>query len=79
MWVCYRTVMGSVSSYLTRHCPCPVLICKLDPSEIEARKELDSKKQATFVEVLSKYNHGVCVVVGPPNTTVIDTFNVKKQ
>lgn len=46
--------MGSVSSYLTKHCPCPVLICKLEPSEIEARKELDSKKQATFTDVLSK-------------------------
>ncbi|CAO3608521.1 unnamed protein product [Mucor fragilis] len=51
-----RTVMGSVSSYLTKHCPCPVLICKLDPSEIEARKEMDSKKQASFVEVLNAFN-----------------------
>lgn len=53
--------MGSVSSYLTRHCPCPVLICKLDPSEIEARKELDSKKQASFAEVFGKYIVGVYV------------------
>ncbi|KAI8642207.1 hypothetical protein BD408DRAFT_443714 [Parasitella parasitica] len=51
-----RTVMGSVSSYLTRHCPCPVLVCKLEPSEIEARKELDSKKQASFAEVLNAFN-----------------------
>ncbi|KAG1113226.1 hypothetical protein G6F42_014523 [Rhizopus arrhizus] len=51
-----RTVMGSVSTYLTRHCPCPVLICKLEPSEIEARKELDSKKQASFAEVFDAFN-----------------------
>lgn len=44
--------MGSVSNYLTRHCPCPVLIVKLDPSEIEARKVLNDKKAANFAEVL---------------------------
>ncbi|KAI8984191.1 hypothetical protein BDF20DRAFT_370868 [Mycotypha africana] len=48
-----RSVMGSVSSYLIRHCPCPVLVCKVEPSEIEARKEQNRQKQATFEEVLS--------------------------
>ncbi|CAO3649518.1 unnamed protein product [Mucor hiemalis] len=51
-----RSVMGSVSNYLTRHCPCPVLIVKLDPSEIEARKVLNDKKAANFAEVLDSFN-----------------------
>jgi hypothetical protein len=46
--------MGSVSNFLTRHCPCPVLILKLESSEIEARKALNDKKQAAFSEVLGK-------------------------
>jgi hypothetical protein len=47
--------MGSVSNYLVRHCPCPVLIVKLDPSEIEARKELNEKKAANFNEVFGMF------------------------
>lgn len=50
----YRAVMGSVSNYLIRNCPCPVTVCKLTNEEIDARKELSAKKQATFNEVLSK-------------------------
>lgn len=57
-----RTMMGSVSSYLTRHCPCPVLIVKLDPAEIEARKELNDKKQANFHSILGKHNREVMCV-----------------
>lgn len=49
-----RTVMGSVSNYLTHHCPCPVLVLKLEPAEIEARKALDLKKQDAFTELLGR-------------------------
>lgn len=44
--------MGSVSNYLTKHCPCPVLVVKVDPSEIEERKEMNEKKNAKFADVL---------------------------
>lgn len=47
-------MLGSVSNFLTRHCPCPVLIVKMDPSEIEARKEMNDKKQASFNNILGK-------------------------
>jgi hypothetical protein len=50
-----RAVMGSVSNFLTHHCPCPVLILKLEPIEIEARKSLNDKKQVAFNEVLGNY------------------------
>jgi hypothetical protein len=52
--LCTRAVMGSVSNYLIRNCPCPVTVCKLTSEEIDARKELNVKKQATFNDVLSK-------------------------
>ncbi|KAI8090926.1 uncharacterized protein B0P05DRAFT_527996 [Gilbertella persicaria] len=51
-----RTVMGSVSNFLTHHCPCPVLVIKLDPQEIEARKELNEKKQTNFAEVYDVFS-----------------------
>ncbi|KAI9474278.1 MAG: hypothetical protein EXX96DRAFT_611074 [Benjaminiella poitrasii] len=51
-----RTVLGSVSNYLTKHCPCPVMVIKLEPGEIEARKELNEQKKASFVEVMEAYN-----------------------
>ncbi|KAI8360013.1 hypothetical protein BD560DRAFT_405209 [Blakeslea trispora] len=51
-----RSILGSISNYLTKHCPCPVLVVKLEPQEIEARKELQEKKQTTFIDVYSKNN-----------------------
>jgi hypothetical protein len=59
-------MLGSVSNFLTRHCPCPVLIVKMDPSEIEARKEMNDKKQASFNNILGKrsffFLHIMCIV-----------------
>ncbi|KAG1336773.1 hypothetical protein G6F62_006146 [Rhizopus arrhizus] len=52
-----RTVLGSVSNYLVRHCPCPVLVVKLSQEEIEARKEMNNKKKNTFTEVLAKFDY----------------------
>ncbi|KAI8976031.1 hypothetical protein BDB01DRAFT_908490 [Pilobolus umbonatus] len=49
-----RTMMGSVSNYLIRHCSCAVLVLKLDPEEIEERKALDENKKNTFSDVLAK-------------------------
>ncbi|KAI7905282.1 uncharacterized protein BX663DRAFT_541476 [Cokeromyces recurvatus] len=50
-----RAVLGSVSSYLTKHCPCPVLVIKLDNEEIEARKELHKKKEISLVGIMNNY------------------------
>ncbi|KAI8358495.1 hypothetical protein EDC96DRAFT_514535 [Choanephora cucurbitarum] len=54
-----RSILGSISSYLTKNCPCPVLVVKLEHREIEARKELQEKKRATFAEVYAQFcaNH----------------------
>ncbi|CEG78741.1 hypothetical protein RMATCC62417_13306 [Rhizopus microsporus] len=52
-----RAVLGSVSNYLVKHCPSPVLVIKLSCKEIEARKELNRKKQDTFTEVLAKFDY----------------------
>lgn len=52
----YRAVLGSVSNYLVRNCPCPVTVCKLTEEEVEARREMNAKKQATFKEVLTKFS-----------------------
>ncbi|GAA5796953.1 hypothetical protein HPULCUR_002331 [Helicostylum pulchrum] len=52
-----RAVMGSVSSHLAKHCPCPVLVVKIDHSEIEARKEMNEKKNAKFADVLGILLH----------------------
>jgi hypothetical protein len=48
-------VMGSVSKYLINHCPCPVLVIKLESGEIEARKKMTEAKNATFEQVLGKF------------------------
>ncbi|KAI7891944.1 uncharacterized protein EV154DRAFT_506445 [Mucor mucedo] len=48
-----KAVMGSVSSYLTRHCPCPVMVMKLEQSEIDARNDLNSQKDQTFADILA--------------------------
>ncbi|KAG2236110.1 hypothetical protein BDF21DRAFT_462700 [Thamnidium elegans] len=52
-----RAVMGSVSNYLAKHCPCPVLVVKVDHSEIEARKEMNEKKNAKFADVLASFTN----------------------
>ncbi|KAI9283254.1 hypothetical protein BY458DRAFT_495967 [Sporodiniella umbellata] len=52
-----RAVMGSVSSFLVKHCPHPVLVVKLNTEEIEARKEMNKKKKDTFTEVLAKFDY----------------------
>lgn len=44
--------MGSVSNHLTRHCPCPVMVMKIDQTEIDARKELNDHKEAKFADIL---------------------------
>lgn len=44
--------MGSVSTHLIRHCPCPVLVCKLENSEIEERKGLNDQKQTAIADFL---------------------------
>ncbi|CAO3693494.1 unnamed protein product [Rhizopus stolonifer] len=49
-----RAMMGSVSSFLVKHCPCPVLVVKLNQQEIEDRKEMNRKKNDTFMDVLGK-------------------------
>ncbi|KAI8882074.1 hypothetical protein K501DRAFT_221802 [Backusella circina FSU 941] len=48
-------VMGSVSKFLINHCPCPVLVIKLEPEEIEARKQMTDAKNATFEHVLARF------------------------
>ncbi|KAI8886253.1 adenine nucleotide alpha hydrolases-like protein [Backusella circina FSU 941] len=50
-----RAVMGSVSSYLVEHCPCPVLVVKLEHDEIEARKELDANKHTHLQHVFARF------------------------
>lgn len=57
-----RAVMGSVSNHLAKHCPCPVLVVKIDHSEIEARKEMNEKKNAKFADVLGMYIFFICAI-----------------
>jgi hypothetical protein len=49
-----RAVMGSVSSYLVEHCPCPVLVVKLEHDEIEDRKELNANKSSHLQHVFGR-------------------------
>jgi hypothetical protein len=49
-----RAVMGSVSSYLVEHCPCPVLIMKLEHDEVEDRKELNANKSSHLQHVFGR-------------------------
>lgn len=49
----YSSILGSVSEYLTKHCPCPVMIVKVTEAEIEARNKMNEEKQKTFKQRLA--------------------------
>ncbi|ORX48256.1 adenine nucleotide alpha hydrolases-like protein, partial [Hesseltinella vesiculosa] len=44
-------ILGSVSSYLVRHCPCPVMIVKLTDEELAERKKFEGVKKRNFALV----------------------------
>ncbi|KAI7852751.1 hypothetical protein BDC45DRAFT_177273 [Circinella umbellata] len=45
-------VLGSVSDFLAKHCPCPVMIIKVSEKEIEARNTMAEKKKHVFSNFL---------------------------
>ncbi|KAI9262154.1 hypothetical protein BDA99DRAFT_510371 [Phascolomyces articulosus] len=47
-----RTVLGSVSDYLAKNCPCPVMIVKVTEEEIEARTAMSEKKKSVFTSFM---------------------------
>ncbi|KAI7878981.1 adenine nucleotide alpha hydrolases-like protein [Lichtheimia hyalospora FSU 10163] len=47
------SILGSVSEYLAKHCPCPVMIVKVTEAEIEARNKMSEEKQKTFRQRLA--------------------------
>ncbi|KAL0084789.1 hypothetical protein F4703DRAFT_1856071 [Phycomyces blakesleeanus] len=46
-----RTLLGSVSDYIAKHCPNPVLILKLTPEELSSREEQDDQKKTRFTQL----------------------------
>ncbi|KAI9317702.1 hypothetical protein BX666DRAFT_1877564 [Dichotomocladium elegans] len=49
------SILGSVSEYLARHCPCPVMIIKVTEADIEARKEQYDLAHSIFQNSLAKF------------------------
>ncbi|KAI9318556.1 hypothetical protein BX666DRAFT_1512311 [Dichotomocladium elegans] len=41
------TILGSVSDYLAKHCPCPVMIVKVTDEEVHAREKMTQEQQST--------------------------------
>ncbi|KAI8372831.1 uncharacterized protein BYT42DRAFT_547875 [Radiomyces spectabilis] len=48
-----RTLLGSVSDYLVKHCPCPVLIVKLTEDDLQAREALEKTKDSNFSQLMA--------------------------
>ncbi|KAG0167986.1 DNA-binding protein rfx2 [Apophysomyces sp. BC1034] len=46
-----RYLVGSISDYLAKHCPCPVLILKLAKEELEARATFQDSKNVQFAQL----------------------------
>ncbi|KAI9031723.1 hypothetical protein CLU79DRAFT_729793 [Phycomyces nitens] len=49
-----RTFLGSVSDYIAKNCPNPVLVLKLTPEELASREKQDSQKQTRFSQLQGK-------------------------
>ena len=48
-------MLGSVSDFLAKNCPCPVMIVKVTEQEIEKRNAMAEEKKSAFTRLFSKY------------------------
>ncbi|KAI8139142.1 hypothetical protein BJV82DRAFT_628321 [Fennellomyces sp. T-0311] len=47
------SILGSVSDFLAKNCPCPVMIIKVTDAEIKAREDMSEKKKSIFSNFLA--------------------------